>query len=189
MYHQSFLIIHGLGGSGPDHWQTWLANELKERNFHVCYPTFSQFDSPDKVVWLKELNSAIETIPTNYRLTVITHSLGCLLWFHYAASKNKRLAKQAILVAPPSPKIILSEAKTFYPVPLNKNQLVEAAEETLFVHSSNDPYCSPDDAEKFKSLNLPTITLPSAGHINTLSGHGKWPLILDLCLNSEMIFH
>ncbi|WP_312474262.1 alpha/beta hydrolase [Neobacillus sp.] len=185
MNQQSFLFIHGLGGSGPDHWQTWLAHELTLRNYHVSYPTFTNVDSPNKEVWMEELAAAIENTPENNSLTVITHSLGCLLWLHYAASQNKRLAKQAILVAPPSPKIILSEAKNFYPVPLNKNQLSVVAEETQFVHSSNDPFCSNEDAKTFLGLGLPSIILPNAGHINTNSGHGKWPWILDVCLNSE----
>lgn len=184
---QSYLILHGLGGSGPGHWQTWLSNELTQRNFHVYYPTFSQFDSPDKDVWLEELHSVIKTIPTNHQLTVITHSLGCLLWLHYAAIQTKRIAKQVILVAPPSPKVIIPEAKTFYPVPLIKNNLSRSAEVTLFVHSTNDPYCNMEDAKNYLNLGLPSKTLPNAGHINTNSGHGKWPWVLDQCLTDKKI--
>lgn len=185
MTKHSFLIIHGLGGSGPDHWQTWLAQELTKRNYHVCYPTFSNFNSPNKEVWLEELAAAIATIPKNHRLTVITHSLGCLLWLHYAANQNRRIAKQVVLVAPPSPSIVLSEAKPFYPVPLNGQQLPRTAEDTLFVHSSNDPYCSMKDAEKYINIGLPSITFPNMGHINANSGHGRWPWILEQCLASE----
>ncbi|MFJ7728085.1 RBBP9/YdeN family alpha/beta hydrolase [Neobacillus sp. NPDC097160] len=184
---QSYLILHGLGGSGPDHWQTWLANELAQRNFHVSYPTFSQFDSPDKDVWLEELHSVVKAIPTDHQLTVITHSLGCLLWLHYAAIQPKRIAEQVILVAPPSPKVIIPEAKTFYPVPLKKNNLSRSAAETLFVHSSNDPYCSMEDAKNYQNLAHPSIVIPNAGHINSNSRHGKWPWMLDQCLTNEKI--
>ncbi len=187
MNQNSFLIIHGLGGSGPDHWQTWLAHELKQRNHQVYYPTFSNFDSPNKTVWLEELSNLMKTIPENNNLTVITHSLGCILWLHYARNQNKRIAKQVILVAPPSPTIILSEAKSFFPVPLDGNHLKRAAEEILFIHSSNDPYCSTDDSKNYLNLELPSITIPNAGHINTNSGHGQWPWILDLCLSDEEI--
>jgi len=187
MNQQSFLIIHGLGGSGPDHWQTWLANELTERNNHVCYPTFSQFDFPDLEVWLKELHTAIKTIPTDHRLTVITHSLGCILWLHYAAIQTKRIAQQVILVAPPSPTIVLSEAKSFFPVPMKEQQLSRIAVDTLFVHSSNDPYCSRKDAKHYLNLSFPSIVLPNSGHINTNSGHGKWPWILERCLTKKRI--
>lgn len=184
---QSFLILHGLGGSGPDHWQTWLADELTKRDFHVCYPTFSNVDSPDKKVWLEELAVAFETIPENQPLTVITHSLGCLLWLHFAAGQNKRLAKQVILVAPPSPTRILSAAKSFFPVPLEKENLTRAAAKTLFVHSSNDPYCSLNETQNFMNIGLPALVLPNMGHINVDSGHGKWPWILEKSLSREAI--
>jgi uncharacterized protein len=187
MEQKSFLIIHGLGGSGPDHWQTWLAQELKQKNKSVYYPTFSNLDSPNKMVWLDELSKTMEGIPENNNLTVITHSLGCILWLHYANSQNKQLAKQVILVAPPSPEIILSEAKSFYPVPLERKHLKRTAEEILFVHSSNDPYCNTVDSRKYLNLGLPSLTIPNAGHINPKSGHGNWPWILDLCLSREEI--
>ncbi|MDR7239928.1 RBBP9/YdeN family alpha/beta hydrolase [Neobacillus drentensis] len=187
MNQNSFLIIHGLGGSGADHWQTWLANELEQRNHHVCYPTFSNFDSPIKKVWLEELSASMKAIPEENNLTVITHSLGCILWLHYISSQNKQIAKRVILVAPPSPSIILSEAKSFYPVPLVGNHLKRTAEEILFVHSSNDPYCSMDDIKNYINLGHPSVTISNAGHINPKSGHGKWPWILDLSLSPKEI--
>jgi len=38
----AFLILHGLEGSGSEHWQTWLAGRLRERGLEVAYP-----DLPD----------------------------------------------------------------------------------------------------------------------------------------------
>lgn len=187
MNQNSFLIIHGLGGSGPDHWQTWLAHELTRNNYHVQYPTFTNFNSPNKSVWLEELSTTLETIPEENNLTIITHSLGCLLWLHYASTQNKQIANQVILVAPPSPNHILTEAKSFYPVPLDGNTLKKASENTLFIHSTNDPYCSIEDSGNYSNLGFPTMTIPNAGHINSQSGHGKWPWILDLCLKQERI--
>ncbi|MCM3568289.1 alpha/beta hydrolase [Neobacillus mesonae] len=182
MNQQSFLILHGLGGSGQDHWQTWLAKELAGRNYHVSYPVFSTFDSPNKEVWLQELDAAMDLLPKHLPLTVVTHSLGSIIWLHYAARLNKKIANKAILVAPPSPKVILSEAKSFFPVPLDRRALSLAAEETLFIHSSNDPYCSLKDADLYKNMGLSSITFPNMGHINPASGYGRWEWILDQCL-------
>jgi predicted alpha/beta hydrolase family esterase len=183
----SFLIIHGLGGSGPDHWQTWLYQELTNRNLNVCYPTFSNCDTPDKEVWLKELSDCKNTIPQNHNLTVITHSLGCLLWLHYLETQTSRIAERAILVAPPSPTITLKQAKSFYLPPLNSSSLINGAKETVFVHSTNDPYCNIKDAELYTNLGAKSIIFPNMGHINTESGHGKWPWILDFCLSRTLI--
>ena len=182
---QSFLIIHGLGGSGIDHWQTWLFHELTERNYPVFYPTFSNFNSPNKRVWLEELSSCIEKIPKEHSLTVITHSLGCLLWMHYAEAQNKQIANHTILVAPPTPTLVLPEAKSFYPVPLNRNQLQRASDQTLLIHSTDDPYCSIEDSIHYSRLGIPSLSFPNMGHINADSGHSKWPWILDLCLNTS----
>ncbi|MEH7120151.1 alpha/beta hydrolase [Neobacillus vireti] len=186
MNQQHFLIIHGLGGSGPDHWQTWLANTLTEKNYQVTYPTFSSFHSPNLRVWLEELHLAVEAVPAKAELTVITHSLGCLLWIHYASSLAKKLAKRVILVAPPSPVITLTEAESFFPVPYTSNHLSKTAEEILFIHSNNDPYCSMEDARNYLNLNHHSVVLPNAGHINPASGHGKWPSILDLSLTNKI---
>jgi uncharacterized protein len=187
MDQHSFLIIHGLGGSGSDHWQTWLFQELTKRNLNVCYPTFSNYNSPDKNTWLGELNEAMYSIPENHTLTVITHSLGCLLWLHFAETQNRKIANQAVLVAPPSPIKILEQAKSFYLPPLNNSELLNAARETLFVHSTNDPYCTKEDASLYSGLGTKTITFPNMGHINSDSGYGKWPWILDLCLNKSLV--
>ncbi|MEH7414394.1 alpha/beta hydrolase [Neobacillus drentensis] len=186
MSQQHFLIIHGLGGSGHDHWQTWLADTLTENNYPVSYPTFSTFDAPNLTVWLKELHQAMETIPANSELTVITHSLGSLLWLHYGAATTKKLAKRVILVAPPSPTITLKEAPSFFPVPLNSSHLSRTAEEILFIHSNNDPYCNMEDAGNYLNLDHPSVVLPNAGHINPASGYGKWPSILDLSLTHKI---
>jgi len=187
MMNHSFLIIHGLGGSGPDHWQTWLYHELTNRNMNVCYPTFSNFDTPDKEVWLRELSDCLSTIPHNHTLTVITHSLGCLLWLHHLETETIRNAEQAILVAPPSPTITLKSAKSFYHPPLNSSHLVKGAKETVFVHSTNDPYCSIKDAELYTKLGAKSIIFPNMGHINTESGYGRWSWILHMCLKQALI--
>jgi uncharacterized protein len=183
MNQHSFLIIHGLGGSGPAHWQTWLFHELKQQNFHVCYPIFSNYDTPNKESWLQELSTALQSLPENHRKTVITHSLGCILWLHYIAGQTKKIADQVILVAPPSPTVVLPEAKSFYPVPLERENVLRAAKDTLFVHSTNDPYCDIEDSINYLTLNVPSISLSNMGHINTKSGHGEWQWILDQCLN------
>lgn len=177
----SFLIIHGLGGSGPDHWQSWLADELKDRGYHVVYPTFSNADHPQKEVWLRELSSCFESIPEHHKMIVITHSLGGILWQHFAAVYHKKLADHVIVVAPPAPTIAIPSARSFFPVPLNRNNLMRIAGSTTFIHSTNDPYCHKEEAQHYVQLNLPTITLPNMGHINVQSGHGKWPWMLDLC--------
>ncbi|MGD8191214.1 RBBP9/YdeN family alpha/beta hydrolase [Brevibacillus ginsengisoli] len=184
----SFLLIHGLGGSGPQHWQSWLYTQLEERKFDVHFPTFSDFDRPVKDIWLEELSVCLENIPPENEIIVLTHSLGSILWMHYAATPLKSKVRQVILVAPPSPVRTLSDAQTFFPVPLDEAQLVNAAESTWLVMSTDDPFCSIEESTLFLKLGLPAIAFPKSGHLNTASGHGEWPWILNTCLKKEFSF-
>src|SRR3954470_12232349 len=45
------LILHGWQGSGPDHWQTWLAGRLRDRGAHVQYPSLPDCDVPCPDRW------------------------------------------------------------------------------------------------------------------------------------------
>lgn len=182
MAEYSFIIIHGLGGSGFNHWQTWLAQQLKQRNFNVFYPAFSNFNHPKKNVWLQELQATLADVPKHHKKIVITHSLGGLLWQHFALMEKQQIVDQAIMIAPPSPAVTIPAARSFFPVPLSRENLTRVSGKTLLIHSTNDPYCSMEDTRQYYHFNLPAITLKNHGHINVESGHGKWPLILDLCL-------
>ena len=46
MVSRSYLILHGLGGSGPGHWQTWLAARLRADSERVAYPDLPDPDLP-----------------------------------------------------------------------------------------------------------------------------------------------
>ena len=47
----SFLILHGWQGSGPGHWQTWLAGRLRDRGERVSYPELPEH--PDHALFFK----------------------------------------------------------------------------------------------------------------------------------------
>ncbi len=183
---KSFLILHGYDGSGPTHWQTWLAERLLMRGFEVYYPQFSSPDKPHRDRWLQELQQTIETIPQKKKVTVIAHSLSCILWLHYASLKNAQSVEKAILVAPPSP-IWLSQfpaALSFYPLPSkDEHQLERAAKETMFVLSTNDPYCPLEEAKYYLDLGVSSTILSNVGHINVDAGYGPWEWMLDVCVN------
>ncbi|MEW4368793.1 RBBP9/YdeN family alpha/beta hydrolase [Paenibacillus kandeliae] len=183
----SYLLLHGLGGSGPEHWQTWLSAQLTERGERVYYPQFPNHDEPSLAIWLQELSELMDAIPQDEELIVITHSLGCILWFHYAATLPTRRVKQAIIVAPPSAQIQLPEIQEFFPPP-HPERLKLAADATLIVQSSNDPFCELSNTLFYAEIGVPSIMLPDMGHINTASGHGPWPFILHLALTGTIPF-
>lgn len=196
----SFLILHGFGGSTDGHWQEWLGKELKRKGKKVYFPQFPDWNRPQKDVWLAVLKETLEAIPDHEKLVVVTHSLGCVLWFHYAALHEKRKVSRAIIVSPPARRLIpgllrvffpgeperetLAEEalKSFYPVPEDESLLISAAERTLIVASSTDPFLPGDSILGYTVYGVPIVLLPDMGHINVRSGYGPWPWILDVCL-------
>ncbi|MBY9078908.1 alpha/beta fold hydrolase [Paenibacillus sp. HN-1] len=182
---RSYLILYGLGGSGPEHWQSWLYEELIARGERVYYPDFPDYDHPVKSEWMRRLAEVLETIPEEEELTVVAHSLGCILWFHYAIAAKVRLAKSLILVCPPSIHTRLEEVASFFPVPDSLDEVGKSAENGVVVLSTDDPYCRMEDLIHYQRLHLPSVLLPGVGHLNVASGYGPWPEMLELCLDGR----
>src|SRR5688572_33377632 len=77
-----YLILHGLEGSGPDHWQTWLAGRLRERGERVSYPNLPDPSDPHPADWDRALDEELALLEAP---VVLCHSLACLLWLRKAA--------------------------------------------------------------------------------------------------------
>ena len=161
-----FLVLHGLGGSGPDHWQSWLAGRLRAAGEDVRYPRFPDPDAPSLPAWLAHLEA--ERAPDGGEV-VLAHSLGCLLWLHHRAAGGPP-AERALLVAPPCPAATREapEVAGFFPVPLTGD------DGARWVTSDDDPYC-PEGARKL--YTGPMDVLDGAGHVNADAGFGPWPLV------------
>ena len=88
-----FLILHGLGGSGPGHWQTWLAARLRADNERVAYPDLPDADLPSLAAWRAALDGELAALPAGETI-VVCHSLGCLLWLHHV-QRGRRAGRPA----------------------------------------------------------------------------------------------
>jgi predicted alpha/beta hydrolase family esterase len=178
----SFLILHGLQGSGPDHWQSWLAGRLRERGERVRYPDLPEPDSPRLDSWLEVLDRELRD-PAG--VVVVCHSLACGLWLPHA---NRGATAQPVervrLVAPPSPSVQLP-ASGFFPLSVEPDEVARAAGSTLVIWADNDPYC-PEGAERLYAgpLGLRSYELAGRGHINPEAGFGPWPAVERWCLDS-----
>ncbi len=177
---RSFLILHGYLGSGPEHWQSWLAGRLREAGETVAYPDLPAPDAPELPAWRAALEDALRSLPA--RPTVIAHSLACVLWLHHRAGDR---AGRVLLVAPPSragaPETILP----FFPVPLDDPA---AAGDARLVCAPDDPYCPEDAALAYGApLGLPVDVLPGAGHLNPDAGFGPWPEVEAWCYGASAI--
>ncbi|MFI6097577.1 RBBP9/YdeN family alpha/beta hydrolase [Lentzea sp. NPDC051213] len=173
------LLIHGWTGSGPEHWQSWLARTVSEHGGLVDMPHFSSPDEPDLDTWLGELQAHLEAAPQDRERVVLAHSLGCHLWLHHAARETSQRVDRVLLVAPPAPDHPEPAIKSFLPPPLDPDAIRRVARETRLVVGEGDPYCDMSVARQLaEALRIEFDVLPGAAHINTDAGYGEWPAVL-----------
>lgn len=164
-----YLILHGWQGSGPGHWQAWLAEELAAAGHDVAFPTLPDPDHPQLDAWLDAL--APLRRPDD---VVVCHSAACCLWLHHR-DRGGPLPQRALLVAPPMPAPMLPEIASFFPVPLRP----ELAERCRVVSAPDDPYCPGGAHRAFvKPLAAASDCIPGGGHLNPDAGYGAWPAVL-----------
>jgi uncharacterized protein len=170
----AFLILHGLGGSGPGHWQPWLAERLRAAGHDVRLPGLPDPDAPDPAAWRAAVLEEVAALEGGERV-VICHSLSCIAWFG-ACGEVERPVDRIALVAPPSAASGLPELEPFFPVAVTAADLARAAGRSRLVCADDDPYCPEGAAGLYgEALGLPTDLHPGGGHLNVDSGLGPWP--------------
>jgi uncharacterized protein len=163
------LILHGLDGSGSNHWQTWLADELRSHGAEVAYPDLPDASSPQLDPWLEAI--AAERRDGDI---VVCHSLACIAWLHHR-SRGAAPAARALLVAPPC-RDDVPEIAPFFPAPLRHGLVPEAH----IWCSDDDPYCPAGAVTTYaEPLGVPYDLFANGGHLNPDAGYGPWPLALE----------
>jgi predicted alpha/beta hydrolase family esterase len=149
------LILPGIGGSGPEHWQSVWERE------HPSYQRIEMpdWDAPELEVWVSAIEAAVKACsgPT----VIVAHSLGCLA-----------LAHGALLVAVPDPAgpEFPDAARSFVELPL-----VPFGFPTRVVASRNDPYGDFEHAMRCAAAwQAELFDVGSLGHINADSQLGRW---------------
>jgi predicted alpha/beta hydrolase family esterase len=165
------LVVPGLHGSGPEHWQSRLqqscrgAVRVEQRDWAV----------PDLERWADRI---ADTLARERRgpWVAVAHSFGCLAlarWLqrdremrvHDVADDGVRAA---LLVAPADPlKFGVAESLPCAPLPVA----------STMVASRNDPWMAFGSAVNWsRAWGCELVDLGHAGHVNVASGHGRWPL-------------
>jgi predicted alpha/beta hydrolase family esterase len=161
------LLVPGLGGSGPDHWQSRWDAKLPTARFVAQ----SDFDRPDLKAWRERL---IEEISRAERpVVLVAHSLGVLAVAHAAPLLRDLGVRGAFLVAPPSPEVVatLPVDPDFAAAPMEPLPFP-----SLIVASRDDPYAPYAESERLAgTLGAELADAGNSGHINAESGHGPWP--------------
>lgn len=181
-----FLILHGLDGSGPGHWQRWLAARLEAREpGSVRFPELPEPSDPKPERWLSALRRELAALAPASPV-VICHSLACLLWLRAAAAHDGALAERVLLVAPPRREDMPAVAR-FLDHGAGAADVARAASRTQLVCTDDDPYCPGGATEAFgRPLAIETIVVTGGGHLNIDAGYGPWPAAEAWALDGEV---
>jgi predicted alpha/beta hydrolase family esterase len=183
------VIIPGWQGSGPGHWQVWLADELTAAERVVVWPDLPDIDNPTLKPWLAALRTSLAGLPEE-GYDVVAHSLGAVLWLHHVATAtDSPRADRVVLVAPPSPEIDELALAEFLPAPVDIDTVRHSAGGTALVGGTNDPYSPEGIATAYGRPMKMATTVIAGGHINTDDGHGPWPAMLDWCGRDNLAFY
>ena len=168
----NYLIVPGLGNSGPAHWQIYF----ETKGSHFIRIQQADWNAPVCEEWIAGIDEKVQEFdPAS--IILIGHSLGCASIAHWAR-KYQRKVKGALLVAPSDPEadIYTFPAKGFAPVPLERIPFP-----TIVVSSNNDIWVTPERARFFADhWGSEWVDIGAAGHINADSGHYQWEQGLEI---------
>ncbi len=161
----AYVVLPGIGGSGPAHWQTqWEQADARMQRFVPA-----SWDEPELDDWIAALDCAVAQAPEPPVL--IAHSLACLLVAHWSA-RSTLPVRGALLVAPPDPDedAFPDEARGFANPPVSLLRFP-----SMLIASTDDPYGPIDYAQRRAGQwGCQFVEAGALGHINGASGLGNW---------------
>jgi predicted alpha/beta hydrolase family esterase len=167
----TILILPGLGGSGPDHWQTAWGQ---------AFPSMqrveqAEWERPVYADWSARLTAAVARAPRP--VVLVAHSLGTSLTMRWSFEQTESAKKVAgaFLVAPTdrdrfdaSP---TSPVRGWGPMILKRLPFP-----SMVLASRNDDRVSFDRAEAFaKAWGATPVDAGNLGHIGSAAKLGLWP--------------
>lgn len=163
------LLVPGLDGSGPGHWQRRWAEEMEDCRM----VDLGQWATPHRNTWINRLNLAIHR--AGRPVVLVAHSLGCLLaawWAKFEQPGSSAPVTGALLVAPPEVDFFPRDDRLngFAPTPGGPLPFP-----TILVASRNDPWVGFDTAKLLaRRWGSRFVDAGKVGHINADSGLGSW---------------
>jgi predicted alpha/beta hydrolase family esterase len=159
--------IPGLHNSNKAHWQSEWERQFPEQFVRVNQ---QNWDQPERKSWVTQIEDFLQDSDTE-DFVLVGHSIGCASILHWWCTYQKPI-KAAFLVAPsdPDPSDFPEYIQGFSPMPLCKLPFP-----SMVVASENDHVVNPKRAEYFANQwGSEFKLLPNAGHIEPISGFGKW---------------
>ena len=170
-FQSTILTLPGIGGSGPQHWQS-----LWEKEYGFTRIEQREWETPFRDEWVANIQKAVSKYDPK-KVILVGHSAVCSAVGKWSERYQTKI-KAALLVAPADP-----EASTFpegaigfAPMPLFKLPFP-----SIVIASSNDFFAAIKRAKQFADAwGSEFINIGEAGHINVASGHGQWDEGLEI---------
>jgi predicted alpha/beta hydrolase family esterase len=167
MSRSTVLLIPGLRGTEPEHWQTRWEEERTD-----CRRIDQGEGDPDPLRWLARIDTAVDQV--SGPVVLVAHSLGCLAVAAWALLSQRATSGrvQALLVAPCDPGQIdaPSVIKRFGCFAFTKLPIP-----TTVIASSDDPYASLGRGYAIaRTWGANVVEAGEAGHIDANARLGSW---------------
>jgi len=167
----TIFTLPGIGGSGPQHWQSLWEKEYGFRRIEQ-----HDWETPALADWVTNINKEVSKHDPK-DVILVGHSAVCVA-IAYWAQQYQTPIKGALLVAPADAGAESFPAGTsgFRPVPLGKLPFP-----SIVVTSTNDQFVTPERAAQFaQAWGSELVNIGDAGHINVASGYGEWDAGLEI---------
>lgn len=188
----TILTVPGYRGSDEQHWQSWLERQLPQ---DVVRLEGINWDNPVLSDWAGQIRKVLQK--AGQPVWIVAHSFGCLAAAVAVADQPGQTAG-VIFVAPADTARFtalgcrdMNDPHTSWlnncitdVVPFDSLQVPG-----LLIASRNDPWLQFNKARDYAgNWALEFLDIGEAGHINTASGFGDWPLVLELLLKMRSEF-
>ncbi|WP_342629589.1 alpha/beta hydrolase [Nguyenibacter vanlangensis] len=167
------VIVPGLDGSGPDHWQSRWEGFLSRRSIAVHRVVQIDWEKPTYRAWRSGLRA---TLAKCSRPTIlIAHSLGAVLVARWASERSNGPVSGAFLVAPADVErhrgADAGRVADFAPLPSARLPFP-----SVLVASRNDEWLTIHRARTMaRRWGSTMLDAGKLGHIGNISGVGLWP--------------
>lgn len=173
------LVLHGTDSKPDSNWFPWLKDELIKLGYEVWAPQLPEADRPN----MNKYKDFILTADFNFNkeTIIIGHSSGAVAALGILEELDSQIAK-AIMVGSFRGDLGWDNLKGMSEEP-NYSKIKDKADDIIFVHSDNDPYCPLEHAQyQAKQTAGRLVLLPGQGHFSHEADprFKKLPEILDL---------
>jgi predicted alpha/beta hydrolase family esterase len=171
MFQSTIFTLPGIGGSGPQHWQS-----LWEKEHGFIRVEQRDWDTPVRADWVANIHSVVSKYDPK-KVILVGHSAVCGAIIDWAQQYQTKI-KGALLVAPADADADTFPTGTtgFSPLPL-----IRLLFPSIVITSTNDYFVTADRAAQFaKAWGSDFVNVGDKGHINVASGYGVWDEGLEI---------